>query len=452
MTQLQPSSKATRQTVAANPAKRKRVAIIGAGFAGISATRALRHADVDICLIDRRNHFIFQPLLYQVATAVLSPSDIAAPVRELEAKQKNLTVMLAEVTTANLETRIVEAHCPGLGIRQIPFDFLVVAAGMEPSYYGHNEFARHAPGLKTLSQAEEIRSKILSAFELAEVADDPTERQRQMTFVLVGAGPTGVELAASLAQMARVTLRKNFRRLDPAASAIILLDGADRVLPTFAESLSKRVAKRLERLGVAIWTGVKVETVDDQGVVAGGKRIPSATVLWTAGVSASPITKLLGVETDRTGRILVDPFMNVPGASHIFVVGDASALPKAGRPVPGVAQAAIQQGRFVGKRIVRELKGQRPAREFRYFDRGNMAVVGKNFAVLEAGRIRMSGFIAWLIWAFVHVMSLPQPQNRLRVRTQWVWSYLTGQRSSRIISEMRPAPAENAPAERMLAS
>lgn len=345
MTQLQPSSKATRQTVAANPAKRKRVVIIGAGFAGISATRALRHADVDICLIDRRNHFIFQPLLYQVATAVLSLSEIAAPVRELEAKQKNLTVMLAEVTTANLETRIVEAHCPGLGIRQIPFDFLVVAAGMEPSYYGHNEFAKYAPALKTLGQAETIRSKILSAFELAETTDDKIERERQMTFVLVGAGPTGVELAASLAEMARVTLRGNFRRLDPSACSIFLLDGADRVLGTYAERLSKKVAERLEKLGVKVWTGVKVEAVDEQGVVAGGERIPSATVLWTAGVSATPVARMLGSPTDRTGRVLVGPFMNAPGADDIFVVGDASAVLRDGRPLPGVAQAAIQQGR-----------------------------------------------------------------------------------------------------------
>jgi len=345
MNELQVAREETKELSAGDRGDRKRVVIIGGGFAGIAVTRALRHADVDIALIDRRNHFIFQPLLYQAATAVLSPSEIAAPIRQLEAKQKNLTVMLAEATGVNLKDRVVDVSCLGLAIREIPFDFLVVATGMEPSYYGHNEFAKYAPALKTLGQAETIRSKILSAFELAETTDDKIERERQMTFVLVGAGPTGVELAASLAEMARVTLRGNFRRLDPSACSIFLLDGADRVLGTYAERLSKKVAERLEKLGVKVWTGVKVEAVDEQGVVAGGERIPSATVLWTAGVSATPVARMLGSPTDRTGRVLVGPFMNAPGADDIFVVGDASAVLRDGRPLPGVAQAAIQQGR-----------------------------------------------------------------------------------------------------------
>src|SRR6202051_938240 len=281
--------------IVANAVRRKkRVLIVGAGFAGIAAARALERADVEVLLVDQRNHHIFQPLLYQVATAVLSPSEIAAPIRQLEAKQKNLGVLLAEVKGINLGARTVEAICPGIGSRKLEYDFLVIAAGMRPSYFGHDEFARFAPGLKSLNDAEAIRTKILSAFELAESTHDEKERARQMTFLLVGAGPTGVELAASIAQLAAVTLRKNFRRIDAAKSRILLLDGGARVLPTFAESLSRKAARRLAKLGVEVSTGVQVEKVDDQGVIAAGVRIPSATVLWTAGVSASPVVKTLG--------------------------------------------------------------------------------------------------------------------------------------------------------------
>ena len=272
---------------------RKRVVIIGGGFAGIASAHALRHADADVLLIDRRNHHIFQPLLYQVATAILSPADIAAPIRQLEAKQRNVSVLLAEVTGVDLASRTIQAASPGAGVRKIAFDYLVVATGMRPNYFGHDEFARHAPGLKSLGDAEAIRAKILGAFELAATIDDENERARQMTFVLVGAGPSGVELAGSLAQLVKVTLRRNFRRIDPSKSTIILLDAGNRVLPTFAESISRKVATRLEKLGVKVMTGVKVETVDDNGVIAGGKRIPSATVVWTAGVAASPIPKML---------------------------------------------------------------------------------------------------------------------------------------------------------------
>jgi NADH dehydrogenase len=265
-----------------------------------------------------------------------------------------------------------------------------------------------------------------------------------MTFVLVGAGPTGVELAGSLAQMVAVTLRGNFRRIDPAASTIILLEGGNRVLPSFAETLSRKVTRRLEKLGVKVMTGVKVEKVDAQGVIAGGKRIPSATVLWTAGVAASPVVKMLGAKTDRAGRAAVGPFLEVSDARGIFVVGDTASVMQDGHPVPGVAQAAIQQGHYVGRLISGRLKGRKPTRPFRYFDKGNMAVVGKNFAILEAGRFRMSGFLTWLIWAFIHVASLPQLQNRLRVETQWLWSYVTGQRSSRLIREAPTAQAGGA--------
>jgi NADH dehydrogenase len=415
--------------------ERKRVVIIGGGFAGIAAAHALRHADAEVLLIDRRNHHIFQPLLYQVATAVLSPAEIAAPIRQLEAKQRNVTVLLAEVTAVDVASHTIEAASPGAGVRKIAFDYLVVATGMRPSYFGHDEFARYAPGLKSLGDAETIRAKILGAFELAAATEDENERARQMTFVLVGAGPSGVELAGSLAHLVKVTLRGNFRRIDPSKSAIILLDASNRVLPTFAEPLSRRVTRRLMKLGVKVMTGVKVEIVDDQGVVAGGKRIPSATVLWTAGVAASPIPKMLGTKTDRAGRALVDPFLKVVDAPGMFVIGDAASVMQNGHPVPGVAQAAIQEGQYVGRLIASELKGRKVKRPFRYFDKGNMAVVGKNYAVLERGRLYTGGFLTYLVWAFVHILSLPQLQNRLRVQRQWLWSYFTGQRSSRLIPE-----------------
>jgi NADH dehydrogenase len=415
--------------------ERKRVVIIGGGFAGIAAAHALRHADAEIVLVDRRNHHIFQPLLYQVATAVLSPAEIAAPIRQLEANQPNVTVVLAEVTGVDVASRTIEAASPGAGVRKIAFDYLVVATGMHPNYFGHDEYARYAPGLKSLGDAETIRAKILGAFELAAMTEDEGERARQMTFVLVGAGATGVELAGSLAGLVKVTLRGNFRRIDPSKSTIILLDAGNRVLPTFAEPLSRRVTRRLTKLGVKVMTGVKVETVDEQGVVAGGKRIPSATVVWTAGVAASPIPKMLRTKTDRAGRALVDPFLKVVEAPRVFVAGDAASLMQNGHPVPGVAQAAIQEGQYVGRLIASELKGREVKRPFHYFDKGNMAVVGKNYAVLERGSLRTGGFLTWLVWAFVHILSLPQLQNRLRVQRQWLWSYFTGQRSSRLIPE-----------------
>jgi NADH:ubiquinone reductase (H+-translocating) len=415
--------------------RRPRVVIIGGGFAGIAAVKALRHCQCDVTVIDRRNHHIFQPLLYQVATAVLAPADVAAPIRQLSASQKNVSVLMAEVIGVDLESRSVVVKYSGTGDRRITFDYLVVAAGVQSSYFGHNEFAKYAPCLKTITDAQAIRSKILSAYELAESTDDEDERRRLMTFVLVGAGPTGVELAASIAQMAKTTLRANFRRIDPATTSIFLLDGAKRVLPSFAESSSLKAGQRLAKLGVNVITGAMVEHIDDQGVTVGGKRIDSGTVLWTAGVSPSPLVKMLGVVTDRAGRACVGPFLQVADARGIFVVGDAATLMQDGRPLPGVAQVAIQQGRYVGTFIARELGGGKPLRPFRYFDKGNMAVIGKNFAILESGRIKLAGIIPWFIWAFIHIMFLPQLQNRRRVQNQWFWSYFTGQRSSRLVDE-----------------
>src|SRR5271154_763629 len=415
--------------------EKPRIVIVGGGFGGIAAAKALRHCNAEVIVIDRRDHHIFQPLLYQVATAVLAPSEGAAPIRQLEAKQRNVSVLLAEVVGIDLGSRSVDANCPGIGIKKIGFNYLVVAAGMQSSYFGHDEYARYAPCLKTITDAETIRSKILSAYELAESTDDADERQRQMTFVLVGGGPTGVELAASLAQLATTTLRKNFRRIDPATTTIILLDGANRILPSFAESLSKKAAGHLAKLGVQVITGPMVERIDDRGVTVAGKLIPCGAVLWTAGVSPSPLVKMLGVATDRSGRACVSPFLSVPDTPNVFVVGDTATVMQNGKLLPGVAQVAIQQGRYVGRLISRELRGRKAPRPFRYFDKGNMAVVGKNFAIMETRHIRLAGFTAWFAWAFIHLLFLPQLQNRLRVERQWMWSYFTGQRSSRLIRE-----------------
>jgi len=428
-----------------------RVVIIGGGFAGIAAARALGKCDCEVVLIDRRNHHIFQPLLYQVATAVLAPAEIASPIRQLATEQKNVSAMLGEVIAVDRTARTVGVVVPGVGLKNVSFSYLVVAPGVRPSYFGHDEFAAFAPSLKTVSDAEVIRSRILTAYERAEMTDDVDERSRLMTFVLVGAGPTGVELAASIAQMANVTLRGNFRRIDPGRTSILLLDAAPRILPTFSEFLAKKAAARLAQLGVKIVVGAKVEHVDEQGVVIEGKRIESATVLWTAGVSPSPIVKMLGTKSDRAGRACVEPALNIAEDSHVFVVGDAALVLQNGRPVPGVAQGAIQEGRYAGHVIAARLGGKAEPPPFSYFDKGNMAVVGKNFAILERGRIQMSGFLIWLVWAMIHVIFLPQLQNRLRVQTQWLWSYFTGQRSSRLIPETagKVAVAEESGLERV---
>jgi NADH:ubiquinone reductase (H+-translocating) len=418
-----------------DPIRKPHVVIIGGGFAGVAAAKALRHCEAEVTIIDRRNHHIFQPLLYQVATAVLAPADVAAPIRQLSARQRNVSVLLAEVVGIDLASRSVAIKYPGEEDKKIAFDYLVVAAGVQSSYFGHNEFAQYAPCLKTITDAQAIRSKILSAYELAESNEKEDEQRRLMTFVLVGAGPTGVELAASIAQMAKTTLRANFRRIDPATTSIFLLDGAKRVLPSFTESSSMKAAQRLTTLGVKVITGALVEHIDDRGVTVGGKRIESGTVLWTAGVSPSPLVKMLGVATDRAGRASVGPFLSVADGHRIFVVGDAATLVQDGRPLPGVAQVAIQQGRYVGGFIARELGGDRPPRPFRYFDKGNMAVIGKNFAILESRRIKLAGVIPWFLWAFIHILFLPQLQNRRRVQNQWFWSYFTGQRSSRLVDE-----------------
>ena len=426
--------------------RRPRVVIVGAGFAGVAAAKRLAACDVDVVLLDRRNHHIFQPLLYQVATAVLAPSDVATPIRAIAARQPNLTVEMADVTAIDLAARTVAAALPDGRTSTIGFDYLIVATGVLPSYYGHDEFAAHAPALKTVSDAEAFRGKILSAYELAELSDDAVERARLMTFVLVGAGPTGVELAASIAQMARVTLKRDFRRLHPDQTRVILLEGGDRVLPTFDPKLAAAAGRQLARLGVDVRTGAIAQNVDADGVIVAGERICAATVLWTAGVAASPLAAQAGASADRAGRAKVGPRLETGEGSGVFVVGDAASVTNDGKPVPGVAQAALQQGAYVGRAIARRVRHQAEGPAFHYFNKGSMAVVGKDFAILESPAAKMSGRLAWLAWALVHIATLPRLQNQLRVNVQWLWSYFTGQRGSRLIPEPRSAPSQCAQA------
>src|SRR5580765_6627699 len=404
--------------------QRPRVVIVGGGFGGLAAVKALRHTPAAVTLIDRANHHVFQPLLYQVATAVLTPGQIGSPIRGLLRKQQNTTVLMAEVTDVNKEQRYVVASSADRADVRIPYDYLILATGARHSYFGHQEFERFAPGLKSLADALAIRNRILRAFEQAEAEEDPRRHRDLLTFVLVGAGPTGVEMAGALAVLVRTTLRSEFRRIDPLSARIVLVDMAPRVLGTFAESLSGAAKRRLEQLGVELRLGHAVEHIDEDGVIVAGERIASKTVTWTAGVTPSPAGKWLGVETDRAGRVKVQPDLTVPGHPEILVVGDTASLQQNGKPLPGVAQVAMQGGRYAGKLIGRRVSGKTAPRPFSYFDKGNMAVVGKGFAVLD-GAVRMSGFIIWLVWASIHLMYLGASSIRATVLVQWLWTFLT---------------------------
>jgi NADH:quinone reductase (non-electrogenic) len=416
-------------------ASQPHVIIVGGGFGGLAAARALKDALVRVLLLDRSNHHIFQPLLYQVATAMLAPADIAAPIREVLRKQRNATVALLEVTRIDADGRQVFFTYLDGQERSLPYDYLILATGVQQNYFGHDEFAPFAPGLKSLNDAEAIRGKLLKAFEVAEIEDDPAQHRDLLTFVLVGAGPTGVEMAGAIADMVRGMLKADFRRIDPRSARIILIEGGTRILPAFSERLSRKAHARLIRMGVEIRTNARVEHVDAEGVVVGGERIASRTVLWTAGVTPSPAAQWLKAEADRAGRVRVLPDLSVPGRPEIFVVGDTTSLDQDGKPLPGVAQVAMQQGRYVGRLIAGRVAGHAPPRPFRYFDKGNMAVIGRNFAILESGRAHLSGFIAWLAWAAIHIAFLPQAGNRLIVFTQWAWSYVTKQGGARLILE-----------------
>jgi NADH:ubiquinone reductase (H+-translocating) len=410
-----------------------RIVIVGGGFGGLAAARALRNAPAEVIVIDRTNHHLFQPLLYQVATSVLTPGQIASPIRGILGKQRNTTVILGEVIGVDKDQKYVLVRDADREGVRLPYDYLILATGVTHSYFGHNEFEQFAPGLKSLADAVAVRNKILLAFEQAEAEEDPSRHRELLTFVLVGAGPTGVEMAGAIAIMVRSTLKKEFRRIDPAAARIVLVDMAPRVLPPFSEELSSAAKQRLESLGVEIRLGHSVDQIDADGVVVAGERIASKTVIWTAGVSPSPAGKWLGVQTDRVGRVRVEKDLTIPGHPEIFVVGDTASFDQNGKPLPGVAQVAMQQGRYAGKQIQGRLRGRPDQGPFSYFDKGSMAVVGKGFAVLQAGKIQLSGFLAWLAWAAVHLEFLAQSSLRVSVFVQWVWTYVTGQRGSRII-------------------
>jgi NADH:ubiquinone reductase (H+-translocating) len=417
-----------------------KIIIVGAGFGGLAAARALKSTPAEILLIDRTNHHLFQPLLYQVATSVLTPSQIATPIRSILRNQKNTTVIMGEVTGVDKDQKCVIVSDADRQNVTIAYDYLILATGASHSYFGHNEFAEYAPGLKSVADAEAARNKILQAFETAEAEQDANQHRDLLTFVLVGAGPTGVEMASALAIFVRSTLKSDFRRIDPASAKIVLVDMAPRVLGTFSEGLSKAAKQRLEKLGVEVRLGHSVDQIDADGVVVAGERIASKTVIWTAGVAPSPAGKWLNVETDRAGRVRIQKDLTVPGHPEIFVVGDTASLDQNGKPLPGVAQVAMQQGRYAGKLIHRRLLGNPPPNPFSYFDKGNMAVVGKGFAVLQSGKVQVSGFTAWLAWAAIHLQFLATSSLRLAVFLQWAWTYVTGQRGDRLIVNHDSSP------------
>jgi NADH dehydrogenase len=408
--------------------KLPRVVVVGAGFGGLEVVRKLARKPVAVTVVDRRNHHTFQPLLYQVATAGLSPAEIAAPIRWIF-RGRPVEVLLGEVTDVALEQRMVKLD--GL---ELPYDYLIVAAGASHTYFGHDEWASLAPGLKTVEDAFEIRRRVLLAFELAERLGRAQGQARPLTFVIVGAGPTGVELAGTLAEIARQVLKQEFHAIDPARTRVLLLEGGPRVLPSYPDSLSASAEQQLRRLGVEVRTSARVTSVEPGAVVLGAERIDAAVVLWAAGVQASPLGSKLRVPLDRAGRVLVEPDLSVPGHPEIFVIGDLAALEDAGGNwLPGVAPVAMQEGRAVARSILNDLGGK-PRRPFHYVDKGSLATIGRSAGVAVIGRLRLSGFIAWLAWLFIHVFFLIGFRNRVVVLIQWAWSYFTYERSARLIT------------------
>jgi len=436
-----------------------RVVIVGAGFGGLNAAQALASAPVQITVIDRKNHHTFQPLLYQVATAGLSPGDIAAPIRSILRGHENIEVLMAEVTGFDLERHVVET-----AEAEIAYDYVIVAAGARHAYFGHEEWEPLAPGLKTIEDALEIRRRVLLAFELAERQASTGEIAAPLNFVVVGAGPTGVELAGTLAEICRHALAHEFRSIDPARTHILLIEGGPRVLASYPEDLSRSALEQLQRLGVEVRTATTVTAIEPGAVDFGETRLAAAVILWAAGVAASPLGKKLGASVDRAGRVIVQPDLSVPNHSEVFVIGDLAALQdEQGKMLPGVAPVAILQGRYVAKLIRREVESRSPEKEgvrprpaFHYWDKGSLATIGRAAAVAQFGRIHISGFMAWLAWLFVHILFLIGFRNRLLVFIQWAWSYLTYERGARLItgstylpgwaSPAVPAPSANAPA------
>lgn len=415
--------------------------IVGGGFGGLRAARALRRAPVEVVLLDRRNHHLFQPLLYQVATAALNPSDIAYPIRRIFRSQKNLKVFLAEVKGFDLERKRVL-----LEDGEQPYDFLIVASGARESYFGNDAWAKDAPGLKTIEDALEIRRRVLLAYEAAERFEDPARHAAWLTFVVVGAGPTGAELAGALAEISRHTLARDFRRIDPAEARVILVEGVDRVLPTFPPELSAKARCHLEKLGVEVRTGARVTAVDEHGVEVDGERIEARTVLWAAGVSASPLGRALGAPLDRAGRVRVRPDLTIPGHDDVFVIGDLAILEQDGRIVPGVAPAAMQEGHHAARNVENALAG-RPLEPFHYVDKGLLATIGRGAAVADLGRLQLSGLIAWLAWLLIHIFYLIGFRNRLLVLVEWAWAYVSWDRGARLITGPPEEPSSSAPPE-----
>lgn len=411
------------------PGRRQRVVIIGAGFGGLSAATALANAPVDVIIIDRHNYHLFQPLLYQVATAGLSPADIAAPIRSVLRRQSNTTVILADVQGVDTVAKMVQAED-----QLVPYDLLLIATGAEDSYFGHHDWAKFAPALKSIDDATLLRRHILLAFERAETETDAREREALLSFVIVGGGPTGVEMAGAIAELARKALSADFRSIDPRATRVTLIEAGPRLLPTFHPELSEAARHSLEKLGVEVRLNSPATQCDKRGVEAGGERIEARTIIWAAGVVASPVGQWLGVATDRAGRVNVNPDLSVPGHPEIFVLGDAAnfAGPD-GRPLPGVAPVAKQQGAYLGRLIKARLKGaDLPA--FHYRDFGSLATIGRKSAVVEMGRFRITGFVGWIIWSIAHIYFLIGFRNRLAVVLNWGWNYITFQRGARLIT------------------
>jgi len=401
------------------------VVIAGGGFAGLYAARALRRAPVRITLLDRHNYHLFQPLLYQVATAALNPSDIAAPIRSILRHQRNVSVLLGEATSVDVSRKAVILKDGA----ELTYDYLIVATGATHSYFSHPEWEPDAPGLKSIDDALEIRRRVLTAFESAEREENEEARNALMTFVIVGAGPTGAELAGALSEIARQTMLRDFRHINPSSARIILVEGKDRVLPTYPPSLSKKAQRQLEHLGVEVITNAVVTSLNDREVCIGDKTIPTRTVLWAAGVKASPLAASLGAPLDRAGRVLVNPDLTIPGHPEVFVAGDLAAVDN----VPGVAPAAIQEGNHTADNIERAVAGK-PLRPFHYFDKGSLATIGRAAAVADLRGIKLSGFLAWMAWLTIHIFFLIGFRNRFLVITQWAWAYVTYQRGARLIT------------------
>jgi NADH:quinone reductase (non-electrogenic) len=412
------------------------VVIIGAGFGGLYAARALRKAPVRVTVVDRRNHHVFQPLLYQVAMAALSPGDIASPTRWILRRQANVEVILADVRAVDPATqRLILAD------GELDYDYLIVAAGATHAYFGHSEWQSVAPGLKTLEDALDIRRRVLLAFERAERETDEEKRRRLLTFVIVGGGPTGVEMAGALAEMSHQSLARDFRHFDPSSARIMLLEAGPSLLAAFPGPLGEAAGDDLKRLGVNVRTGSAVTHVAPGCIEVGPEIIHAETILWAAGVSASPLGATLGVPTDRAGRVLIQPDLTIPGYANVFVIGDLASLNgEDGKPLPGVAQVAIQMGRHAAKNIARAIEKQ-PYREFVYNDLGNMATIGRASAVADFGWLRLKGYLGWLAWVFVHILNLIGFRNRLIVMIQWAWSYFSYQRTIRLITTVAPPDA-----------